>query len=57
MTVLYLEVSYFLREADKKGFELPLARAFYEFCAAGEPVAVERRHGPVPSFWRQLMAS
>ena len=52
--VKFRELPYFLREAQERGFSLPLTQRLYEFCAAGERVAEDDKR-PAPSFWHELM--
>jgi 3-hydroxyisobutyrate dehydrogenase-like beta-hydroxyacid dehydrogenase len=51
--VKFRELPYFLREAQEGGFQLPLTKVLYDFCAAGERV-VEDDKRPAPSFWHEL---
>lgn len=51
--VKFRELPYFLREAEEKGFELPLTRVLYSFCDAGERVVVDDNR-PAPSLWYEL---
>ena len=51
--VKFRELPYFLHEAEESGYPLPLTRALYEFCDAGERV-VEDDKRSAPSFWHEL---
>jgi 2-hydroxy-3-oxopropionate reductase len=51
--VKFRELPYFLREAQEKGFPLPLTSTLYAFCAAGNRVVIDDNR-PAPSFYRQL---
>jgi 3-hydroxyisobutyrate dehydrogenase-like beta-hydroxyacid dehydrogenase len=51
--VKFGQLPYFLEATEEAGFDLPLARALYEFCKEGEPRTVEANR-PSPSFWREL---
>ncbi len=48
------QLAYYLAEAERRGFELPLTRALHEFLEDAEEVMVEVNR-PSPSFWRELM--
>lgn len=52
--VKFRELPYFLREAESHGLALPLTRALYDFCDAGERVVVDDNR-PAPSFWHELL--
>ena len=54
MGVKFRELPYFLAEAEASGFPLPLTRALYDFCDAGERVVVDDNR-KAPSFWHELM--
>ena len=54
--VKFRELSYFLAEAEGRGFALPLTRALHAFCDRGERV-VSDDNRPAPSFWHELMHS
>jgi 3-hydroxyisobutyrate dehydrogenase-like beta-hydroxyacid dehydrogenase len=51
--VKFRELPYYLREAAEQGWPLPLTRALYDFCDAGERVVVDDNR-PAPSFWHEL---
>ncbi|HVK05991.1 MAG TPA: NAD(P)-binding domain-containing protein [Armatimonadaceae bacterium] len=51
--VKFRELPYYLAAADAAGFGLPLTRALYEFCDAGERVVTDDNR-PAPSFWHEL---
>lgn len=48
-----LQLPYFLEVAREAGFELPLARALYDFCKDG-PRTVMEANRLSPSFWDEL---
>lgn len=54
--VKFRELPYFLREAEEKGFALPLTRALFSFCNAGERVVIDDNR-QAPSFWHELVKS
>jgi len=49
------ELPYFLAEADEKGFPMPLMRALYDFCRAGDKVFYDNMNRETRSFWHELM--
>ena len=52
--VKFRELPYFLAQAEKLGFELPLTKALYGFMEKGEPLVLDD-HRQTPSFWNELM--
>lgn len=52
--VKFRELPYFLREAQERGFRLPLTETLYTYLDAGERVTTDDNRA-APSFWRQLM--
>lgn len=52
--VKFRELPYFIREAEKQGYRLPIAEAVHAFCDRGERVVVDD-HREAPSFWHELM--
>jgi len=54
LTVKFPELRYFLKEADEKGFPLPLTHALLEFCDRGEHRFLDNMNRPEPSFWHEL---
>ncbi|MAU12885.1 MAG: oxidoreductase [Anaerolineaceae bacterium] len=54
MQVKFVQLQQFTDDALKHGYQMPLTRALYEFCDAGERI-VEEEIYPAPSFWHELM--
>ncbi len=52
--VKFVQLKQFVEEANLQGYEMPLARALFEFCDPGERISVEEIY-PAPSFWHELM--
>lgn len=48
------QLPYYLAEADRRGFGMPLTRALHEFLKDAERVVMEVNR-PSPSFWHELM--
>jgi len=57
VVVKFPELPYFLREADERGIALPLTRALYAFCKAGDLSFHDNMRRPTVSFWRELTTS
>ena len=51
--VKFGQLEYFLDEAGRKGFEIPLTRALRDFCQPGERIVTEVNRLS-PSFWHEL---
>ncbi len=54
--VKFPELPYFLREADERGFPLPMTRALFEFCDPGPRDWVDNMSRPRVAFWHELMS-
>ncbi len=54
--VKFRELPYYLEEATRKGFHLPMTAALHTFCDKGERIAFDD-HRPAPSFWHELTKS
>ncbi len=48
------QLLYFLDEAERCGFDLPISRALHAFCKDGPPLGREAQR-PAPSFWHELL--
>ncbi|MFO7955634.1 MAG: NAD(P)-dependent oxidoreductase [Candidatus Brocadiia bacterium] len=48
------QLPYYLAEADRGGFDMPLTRALHEFLKDADKVVMEVNR-PSPSFWHELM--
>lgn len=53
--IKFPELPYFLREADERGFPLPMTRALFDFCAAGPRDRVDNMGRPRVAFWHELV--
>lgn len=51
--IKFRELPYYLAEAQRRGFALPLTQALHAFCDRG-PRVVTDDHRPAPSLWREL---
>ncbi|MCC5807561.1 MAG: NAD(P)-dependent oxidoreductase [Opitutales bacterium] len=51
--VKFRELPYYLEEARREGFNLPLTHALHAFCERGERIVVDD-HRDAPSFWHEL---
>jgi len=48
------QLTHYLAEADRRGFQMPLTRALHEFLRDAEKIVVEVNRRS-PSFWHELM--
>ena len=55
VVVKFPELPYFLSEAAEQHVLLPLTRALYEFCTAGDVSFRDNMGRPTVSFWRELL--
>jgi 3-hydroxyisobutyrate dehydrogenase-like beta-hydroxyacid dehydrogenase len=51
--VKFGQYPYFLKEAEEKGFQLPLSKALFEYCDPGERIVMEVNRLS-PSYWKEL---
>ncbi len=55
--VKFPELPYFLREAEERGFQMPMTQALFEFLDAGPRDWVDNMDRPRVAFWHQLMGA
>lgn len=51
--IKFRELPYYLAEAERRGFALPLTQALHAFCERGPRVVIDDNR-PAPSLWREL---
>lgn len=51
--VKFRELPYFLDQAEKQNFDLPITQTIYQYCDKGDLVVIDD-HRQAPSFWNEL---